>query len=124
MRGTIAKRCRKILFALQVKKRAPQGSEYKIHQRSGQIVAFGAREVYQGMKRAYRERGGFHALPRRIISARDLAEKRREQARARKRKARTAKTQERHAVEPWVCACGYTNMSGLCNKCGAQHGDG
>ena len=88
MRGTVAKRCRKILWAMQVKEKAPTGTDHRQHTRTGEVRCFGARAVYIGIKRAYKVRGGFVAEPPRRVTRAGLADKRREQMRENKRFSR------------------------------------
>jgi predicted anti-sigma-YlaC factor YlaD len=62
MNGRIAKKLRKLVFALQVQKKVP-ATEHRQHNGTGQVRCFGARAAYRGMKRAYMERGGFVVPP-------------------------------------------------------------
>ena len=118
MRGTVAKRCRKILFALQVKGRVPTTTEYK--RCRGQLLALGARVAYQDMKLAHREHGGFVTEPPKVLPKKAQGEYRRKKARDSKRRARERRRRPLGLLRAtWQCPCDYMNIGPICTKCGA-----
>ena len=124
MRGTVAKKIRKILYAMQVRKEVKVGNEYRINA-TGTIRIFGAHEVYEGLKRQHRAWRGFRKpKPQPRVSRRAREEWRRSEVRERKRYARQRRrTREREALEDatWECPCGYMSYGPLCTKCGRTH---